>query len=100
MKTPDTIYREIFNQVRLTYEDDEIVGFSFNAPKVLEIINAAMADARAAERERCAELCLKIWKEAPNDRGEPGTANSYMQNKISHGCLASADAIRSLKDQA
>lgn len=98
-KTPEEYADQIGDEAyERFYTDDGCSGF--NTDKAAEIIRQAMADARAAERERCAELCLKIWKEAPNDRGEPGTANSYMQNKISHGCLASADAIRSLKDQA
>lgn len=42
--------------------------------------------------EECAEACLSLWREASNDR-----ASGHLQNRISHGCIASAERIRSLR---
>jgi hypothetical protein len=47
-----------------------------------------LAQARRETVEECAALCEQIWKDAPNESPE------YRQNSISHGCLASANAIR------
>ena len=42
--------------------------------------------------EDAAAECERIFKEAPNK------APRYTQNAISHGCVASAKAIRTMKD--
>ena len=42
--------------------------------------------------ELAAKECLKIWKESPNTR-----ESGFRQNEISHGCVASAEAIRKMK---
>jgi hypothetical protein len=50
---------------------------------------------RDAALEEAAEECLRLWKTASNNR-----ASGYWQNALSHGCVASAKAIRALKTAA
>jgi hypothetical protein len=64
--------------------------------KLAERIAAALARARADEREECAETCIRIWREASNERTD-SALTSYMQNALSHGCIASEKAIRARK---
>ena len=47
----------------------------------------ASAEARRDERARCAALCQRIWTSETNIK---------KQNRLSHGCIASAAAIRAI----
>lgn len=53
---------------------------------------AALKQARREALLTAAAECERIWVAAPNTRPE------YRQNEISHGCIASARAIRALLD--
>lgn len=44
------------------------------------------------DREAARIQSLDIWRNAPNTR-----ESGFRQNEISHGCIASAEAIRALK---
>ena len=63
--------------------------------KILELAERAAQAAVAAERERCAGICERIWKEASNERTD-SAITSYRQNAIGPGCIACAEAIRKL----
>ena len=55
-----------------------------------EILLSEREEARREAIEECAEICLSTWKEAPNEKPH------YKQNQISHGCIASNEAILAL----
>ena len=75
--------------------DAELDASLTSDERLIEIgrLRAALATARASERERCAKVCVATWRNATN------TAPDYDQNSWSHGCLKSAEAIRNLKDE-
>ena len=58
-----------------------------------DALNSEREEARREAIEECAELCLSTWKEAPNEKPH------YKQNQISHGCIASNEAILSLLEK-
>lgn len=60
-----------------------------NLPNIREALLEAIDQAVKEEREACAVIVEKVWKEAPNTR-----ESGFRQNQISHGCIASAKAIR------
>lgn len=51
----------------------------------------ALRECRQKALEEAAAECLRVWKDAPNTRED-----GFTQNTISHGCSASAAAIRVL----
>jgi len=54
-----------------------------------QALAALVAEEVAKEREACAALCERIWKDSPNERPH------YRQNAIADGCIECAAAIRS-----
>lgn len=52
-------------------------------------IEWAIRQAVAEAGEEAAKECERTWKDAPNTR-----LDSFLQNQYSHGCKASAAAIR------
>lgn len=75
----------------MTNKDIEaIVVRYYGAP--LPGIMPALRELVAQAYEEAASEAERIWREAPNSRPE------YVQNSVSHGCQASAKAIRALKN--
>ena len=54
-----------------------------------ELLTALVGQALAAERERCAKKCMSVWQDEPH---------ITTQNGLADGCLASARALRELRD--
>lgn len=53
------------------------------------------AKARLEALEEAADECIRIFREAPNEKTD-SVHTSFIQNKISHGCIASEKAIIAL----
>ena len=62
----------------------------------LDEANNAVAAARTAALEEAAQTCIDLWKNATNVRHKVMRLD-HVQNAISHGCIASAAAIRAKK---
>ena len=62
----------------------------------LDEANNAVAAARTAALEEAAQTCIDLWKNATNVRHKVMRLD-HVQNAISHGCIASAAAIRAMK---
>lgn len=54
--------------------------------------NEEMLKVRNSALEDAARVAEELWRNAPNTR-----ESGFRQNEISHGCIASAEAIRALK---
>lgn len=57
-----------------------------------KIIAAAEQRGRTAALEEAAEACVVLFRNAPNT-----SESGFHQNKISHGCIESAAAIRAIR---
>lgn len=99
MKTADDIARQSLERWIKERDGERLMGAYPNAfgdlrQLIAEEIASAVATARASAFTEAAKAAEDVWKNAPNERPD------YLQNQYSHGCIASAAAIRALASQA
>lgn len=73
---------------------DRMFPYGLKKGEIETLLADTIKAAVEEEREACAQTCVDAWKNASN--GPP----NYRQNEISHGCIASAKAIRARSELA
>lgn len=81
----------------LSYLNDIIIGHLTHAlhEAYATGFSEGFAAGAQAMRERAAAECLRIWREAPNERTK-SALTSFRQNALAEGCVSSSNAIRAL----